>query len=100
MYFLFFFCLIFFSLGYTARASAKEFFEDCVTIGEAKVCVGESYDDAMARLDHKFAVGQRTLPCSAGMRFEYTYSYDGMRMVLCFEQTVHMGPYILVEIER
>lgn len=80
----------------TSAASAKE----CVSTLNSQVCVGESHDSVIAKIDKSYSTGQRVSQGMYGMIVERDYNYHGERFTLRFERTAREGPYRLVKISR
>lgn len=72
--------------------------QDCLTLSNFDICVGESHDSVIQKLDKKFAVGQFSAADQNGLVVSRTYNYKGKIFTLTFGRTSPESPYRLLQI--
>lgn len=76
------------------------FAEECVPTLDSQICVGESHDSVITKIDKSYATRQIVNQGPYGPIVDRSYSYHGQTFTLRFERTSSSGPFRLTKIVK
>ena len=74
--------------------------EECIPTLNSQVCVGESHDSVITKIDKSYATRQIVNQGPYGPIVDRSYSYHGQNFTLRFERTSSSGPFRLTKITK
>ena len=74
------------------------FAEECIPTLDSQICVGESHDSVITKIDKSYATRQIVSQGPYGPIVDRSYSYNGQNFTLRFERTSSSGSFRLTKI--
>lgn len=74
--------------------------DDCLSLLNSVICVGETHDSVISKLDKKYTTGQVVTNNPYGPVVSRDYDYHGDIFTLTFGRTSRDSPHRLLKIEK